>query len=65
MGWGKVDPAPPALINTVLKGKKRRKEKRGGRKRETIVFFRVEGDRKREQEGFFLERKKGTEKEKQ
>jgi len=58
MGRDRVNPAPPAPINTIPKGEERRKEKGGGRKRETTVFFRGEGDRKKELEGFFFREKR-------
>jgi len=74
MGWGRVDPAPPAPINTVPKRwyrgggkKKKRKETVKGKKKEgrpkerDQQFFKREmRDRKRETK-FFLERKRWRE----
>jgi len=54
MGRGRVDPAPPAPINTVSKGEEEgRRKKRGDRKREIAVSFLEErGPRKRNSKVF-------------
>ena len=73
MGWGRVNPAPPAPINSDLKGGRRRgrkwqktrgergEKKEGDREREADSFLDEERrDRKRETYGF--SREKGEEK---
>jgi hypothetical protein len=54
MGWGRVDPAPPAFINTLPKGEETKDKKGRNQERETDSFLREKrGTKGRKQLGFF------------